>query len=196
MATDPPAYDEVMKVLTNDLERVKSEIPMDRWNEDMVSTFLSETCNLSQYVESFKENGIDGLVLAELSDGDLVDLNVGNKFHRRKILLQRDKIFEAAADRESQAAAEADEALTAAEAAEQANAAEQRRATQRANQQKMLASHAANGGQWMQGRRSRMPCGRCSACSSGWRDQCANPWSTTPARWNCCHQQNQLCWCK
>ena len=59
-----------------------------QWSEGDVGRFISskDLCNLPQYADAFKEAGIDGEMLLELTDEELTDLGVANKFHRKKIL--------------------------------------------------------------------------------------------------------------
>ncbi len=60
------------------------------WKARHVISWLEEVVELVQHVPAFHEASIDGLVLWELSDEDLQELGVSNKFHRRKVLLARD----------------------------------------------------------------------------------------------------------
>ena len=46
----------------------------------------SVTCASCLSVPTFQEAGIDGSMLVDLSDEDLEELGVANKFHRRKIM--------------------------------------------------------------------------------------------------------------
>ena len=66
--------------------------------EDGVERFVRDVCKLPQYVPAFQEAGIDGAMLVGLTDVDLEELGVANKFHRRKIM-QKIGIADKAAER-------------------------------------------------------------------------------------------------
>ena len=56
-------------------------------DKDGIKKFLHHI-KLSQYIELFLNNDIDGNMLVALSQEDLKDLGVNNKFHRTKIIVQ------------------------------------------------------------------------------------------------------------
>ena len=65
---------------------------ISKWTDADVQQFLAreDMCNLERYVPMFEENSIDGSVLIDLTDEDLEELGVANKFHRRKIMKKID----------------------------------------------------------------------------------------------------------
>ena len=74
------------------------EAPAEDWEEDGVERFVRDVCKLPQYVPAFQGAGIDGAMLVGLTDVDLEELGVANKFHRRKIM-QKIGIANKAAER-------------------------------------------------------------------------------------------------
>lgn len=72
----------------NKFQFLLEKIPKDpeTWTKHDVLEWL-RTINMSQYCCTFEEVGVDGWVILELDDEDLVlDLKVNIKLHRKKIL--------------------------------------------------------------------------------------------------------------
>ncbi len=68
-------------------------------NADAVASWL-EHLGLSEHVAAFKREGVDGKMLATLSDDELeLELGVGSLLHRRRMLLEIEAL--AAAVREA-----------------------------------------------------------------------------------------------
>ena len=61
-------------------------VSVEDWDEDDVERFLRGVCKLPQYAPAFQDAGIDGSMLVELTNEELEELGVANKFHRRKIM--------------------------------------------------------------------------------------------------------------
>ena len=62
-----------------------------QWTTNDVGRFLAsaDICKMPQYVEKFAEEGIDGEMLLELTDGELKDdLGIASRMHRKKILMK------------------------------------------------------------------------------------------------------------
>jgi hypothetical protein len=176
------------------------------WTESQVGEFLGNACKLPQYIDEFSESSIDGSMLIDLSDSDLEELGVENKFHRRKILKKIEECgtaSQAAVDTRNEAA----EAERKAAAAEMENLRRIQEAEKKKTKEDEVQkfnkarrkTHHDNGGKWVKEemRTRRDPCGRCQACRSGWRDQCKDPWRRTkvPGYWSCCYQNNPTSLC-
>lgn len=59
--------------------------PLHNLNIAEVGKWLS-SLNLNEHVDRFRQEAIDGAMLLDLSDSDLIELDVNSKFHRRAIL--------------------------------------------------------------------------------------------------------------
>ncbi|CAK9058293.1 SAM domain-containing protein [Durusdinium trenchii] len=60
-------------------------------DERAVSHWL-RTLSMDQYISRFEEEGICGLLLANLTEQDLQDIGIDKGLHRKKILMYRDKL--------------------------------------------------------------------------------------------------------
>ena len=60
--------------------------PAALWSEDEVAAWLHTSKALARYAEVFTENGINGKLLLSLSEDELCELGVANKFHRARLL--------------------------------------------------------------------------------------------------------------
>ena len=69
---------------------------VEEWDVRAVCAWFAQL-ELGAYVDSVRANSVDGLVLVGLSDDDLVELGIANKFHRRKVLSHRGKVLSGAA---------------------------------------------------------------------------------------------------
>jgi len=68
--------------------RKKSKEIIDWENDDLLEWL--EKANLRQYVDTFRENAIDGRIFLTLTDQQLVtNFNITNEFHRKKIRNQQ-----------------------------------------------------------------------------------------------------------
>ena len=68
----------------------KSEINVTTWTRANFDTWLSETCDLSEYCESFRKSSVNGEMIFDLKDDDLVnEIKITKK-------LQRDRFFQEA----------------------------------------------------------------------------------------------------
>jgi hypothetical protein len=67
-----------------------------RWDVHAVCSWFAKL-ELGCYAETVRANSVDGSMLLGLSDEDLSELGIANKFHRRKVLLHRDRVLSGAA---------------------------------------------------------------------------------------------------
>ena len=65
---------------------------MEAWGVDDVVAWLA-SLELEGHCSAFRSSAIDGPLLVDLTEGDLHQLGVTNKFHVRKILQRRDKVL-------------------------------------------------------------------------------------------------------
>lgn len=56
------------------------------WGTDQVCWWLTEVIQLPEYCDIFKEEGLDGSVLADLTEQDLITLGIKALGHRKKIM--------------------------------------------------------------------------------------------------------------
>ena len=64
---------------------------------DETLDWLKNTVGLEEYEKPFYTNKIDGIMLAEMKDQDLIDvLGISNRLHRVKILGEIQKLLNAA----------------------------------------------------------------------------------------------------
>ena len=75
---------------------------IESWGVEQVCGWV-EAIELSQYSASMRENSIDGMMLLQLSEDDLVEIGVVNKFHRRKLSQKRAELAAAPRQLDSQA---------------------------------------------------------------------------------------------
>ena len=73
-----------MVTITEPSQEILKEVAKDVTEED-VRKFLSQN-QLEEYIDLFSKNGIDGDLLVELGERELMDLKVTNTFHQKKII--------------------------------------------------------------------------------------------------------------
>jgi len=69
--------------------RKSSEIILEdaaqEWTVDRVATWLNDTVGLQQYCAKFKEERIDGSLLFEIEDSDLIELGISSQLHQKRV---------------------------------------------------------------------------------------------------------------
>jgi len=62
---------------------------MVAWSVPQVADWLTSELDLGAYADAFSGNRIDGQMLQSLTEEDMIELGVQNRFHRRLIILRR-----------------------------------------------------------------------------------------------------------
>jgi hypothetical protein len=78
---------------TNKSARLDKWGSLPFWRVDDVCRFISTEIELPQYERAFREMSVDGEMLAQLSEDELVsELGIDVKLHRKKILTKIEKL--------------------------------------------------------------------------------------------------------
>ena len=89
----PPQYEDVVLKPLQVAEAASATSPasLAHYSSEAVGKWLV-SIGLPQYVERFKENGVDGALLADIENEELLELNIPLSLHRKKILSEVRKL--------------------------------------------------------------------------------------------------------